>query len=264
MLSVDFALGRAHPPALPLPRQLAHSGVLVDRDTFRGSRLGQPDRIVQRMQMHGATFPQRIAVALAAQQFAQRGARHEVPVHAELFGEKPLALAQHARIAEPVGPDHALVDHRAGNAVFADTRADQLHAAQRTEEQRLGMLLTKLPDQRFLAARIAGEDKTSVAPRGAETDVIAFQQRDIGHAALGQAQDRVQARVTAADHHDTPRLPARQRGEAAVGCGRGAVVACRQFGHRVRVSRAMPSTSRPTCSQPRLRPMRVAPGSPQT
>ena len=163
-------------------------------------------------------------IALAADARAQFGLGQPLPLHAVMFGQQLLALTQHGGVAEPVGPDHTLVDHVAGDRVVGDALADTPDCFGGEPEQRLRACLAQLVEQRLLAQRVAGEDEAAVAAGCAETDLLAFQQHHVAHTALGQPERRVQAGKAATDDGNTRVRVALKWRPGRVRRGRGAVV----------------------------------------
>ena len=176
------------------------------------------------MQVQRVAFVQPIEIALAAYALAQFGLRQPFPLHTVMFGQQGLALAQHRRIAEPVGPDHALIHRIARDAVAEDALTDALDGGGGQPEQGTCALGAELIQQRPLAQRVAGEDEPTVAPGSTEAHLLALEQHHIGDAALGQAKRGIETGVTAADDRYPRITPTLQRCKRRVAVRRGAVI----------------------------------------
>ena len=225
------AAGRAHAPAGAVALDGGGGAAFVQRRAARFRQRRQAAGVLERVEMQGVGLEQRAMVAIAAHEFPQFARRHGPPLDAVGLRHQAPATLEHARIAEPVGPQHARVGVVAVDAIARDASADQVHCILRAGVEGAGALHAQPVQQCLFTGRESAEDEAAVASGGAMAERLGLQQADRVPASLDQAQRGVEAGEAAADDAGLDLRRARQGGARRNRSRRCAVVAGVAGGH---------------------------------
>ena len=161
---------------------------------------GNPQRIVERMQMQCSWLEQRLVVACAMHPLLHLRGIQPLPMAVEVLRQQALPRDQYRAVAKPVGPQHTGVARIAVDRVLRYPFADQCHRIGGAAIQRLGASRPEFGQQAVFATAEAGEHETAIAPGSAKTGRLRIEHDHLANATLGQPERRVQAGKTGADH----------------------------------------------------------------